>query len=96
MSQVMETTATLEDATHLTLHQPLRLRGPREVRVAISDEDDASSDDDGRTVEDRREFERFQALSASEKAADLKAWIHSLPPGPGLSDWAVSRDSIYD
>ncbi len=37
------------------------------------------------------------------KTATHEEWVKavndlldSLPPGPGLSDWAVSRDSIYD
>jgi hypothetical protein len=34
--------------------------------------------------------------SPEEQIQALEEWIASLPPGPGLSDYAVSRDSIYD
>ncbi len=31
-----------------------------------------------------------------ERADAFLRWVESLPPGPGLPDHAVSRDSIYD
>ena len=34
--------------------------------------------------------------SPEEQIRSLEEWVASLPPGPGLSDYAVSRDSIYD
>ena len=34
--------------------------------------------------------------SPEEQIRALEEWIAGLPPGPGLSDYAVSRDSMYD
>jgi hypothetical protein len=30
------------------------------------------------------------------RAKAFLEWVDTLPPGPGLSDYAVSRESIYD
>jgi hypothetical protein len=38
----------------------------------------------------------FWRLKPEERAAKFADWIESHKDGPGLSDWAVSRDSIYD
>ncbi|CAN5635909.1 hypothetical protein BH24DEI1_BH24DEI1_08470 [soil metagenome] len=35
-------------------------------------------------------------MTPEERAKDLLTWLESFEDGPGLSDWAVSRDSIYD
>ena len=37
----------------------------------------------------------WKRATASERVKALDDWIGSMPPGPGLSDYAVSRDSIY-
>lgn len=38
----------------------------------------------------------WMTATPQERADDFLEWVRGLPPGPGLSDWAVSRDSIYD
>jgi hypothetical protein len=38
----------------------------------------------------------WKTATKEQRLKALKDWLDSLPPGPGLSDWAVSRDSIYD
>lgn len=35
-------------------------------------------------------------LQPAERAADLQCWAAAHEPGPGLPDWAVGRDAIYD
>jgi hypothetical protein len=57
-------------------------------------------------VERQGKVLKLEPESATEpfwKTATHEEWVEavnelldSLPPGPGLSDWAVSRDSIYD
>lgn len=36
------------------------------------------------------------ALKPEEKIGAFRDWVSSFPKGVGLSDWAVSRESIYD
>jgi hypothetical protein len=38
----------------------------------------------------------WKTATKEQRLKALNDWLNSLPPGPGLSDWAVSRDSIYD
>lgn len=40
--------------------------------------------------------DRWKALSAAEQAADFLNWTQSHRGGLGLSDWAASRDGIYE
>lgn len=40
--------------------------------------------------------ERWKALSATEQASDFLNWAQIHRGGPGLSDWAVSREGIYE
>ena len=35
-------------------------------------------------------------LPPAERAADLRRWADSHEDGPGLPEWAVGRDAIYD
>jgi hypothetical protein len=35
-------------------------------------------------------------LPREERVKAFRNWVASFPPGPGLSDYAVSRDSMYD
>ncbi len=35
-------------------------------------------------------------LTPEERVKDLRELVKTFGEGPGLSDWAVSRDSIYD
>ena len=39
---------------------------------------------------------RWANMTPEERAQDLRDLVKTFGPGPGLSDWAVSRDSIYD
>ena len=39
---------------------------------------------------------KWANMTPEERARDFEAWARSHKNGPGLSDWAVSRDSIYD
>ncbi|CAN5844538.1 hypothetical protein BH24DEI2_BH24DEI2_15770 [soil metagenome] len=39
---------------------------------------------------------RWADMTPEERAEDLRELVKTFGPGPGLSDWAVSRDSIYD
>lgn len=34
--------------------------------------------------------------TTQQRIQAFRQWTESFPTGPGLSDWAVSRDSIYD
>jgi hypothetical protein len=38
----------------------------------------------------------WETASPEQRVKALREWVDGLPPGPGLSDYAVSRDSIYD
>jgi hypothetical protein len=38
----------------------------------------------------------WMSATPQQRAEDFLEWVRGLPPGPGLPDWAVSRDSIYD
>jgi hypothetical protein len=38
----------------------------------------------------------WETASPEERVKALREWVAGLPPGPGLSDYAVSRESIYD
>lgn len=38
----------------------------------------------------------WATLTPEERAKDLRELARSFGDGPGLSDWAVSRDAIYD
>ncbi len=39
---------------------------------------------------------KWAGMTPEERARKFEAWARSHKDGPGLSDWAVSRDSIYD
>ena len=39
---------------------------------------------------------RWANMTPEERAEDLRELVKTFGKGPGLSDWAVSRDSIYD
>lgn len=39
---------------------------------------------------------RWDSSTPEERAAEFRRWALSLRGGPGLSDEAVSRESIYD
>lgn len=51
-------------------------------------------DAEGTTKPEEKPF--WETATPEEWIAAFNKWIDELPPGPGLSDWAVSRDSIYD
>ncbi len=38
----------------------------------------------------------WDSMTPEERAEDLRELVKTFDKGPGLSDWAVSRDSIYD
>ena len=38
----------------------------------------------------------WQKFTPQQRAEAFAAWVRTHEGGPGLSDWAVSRDSIYD
>jgi hypothetical protein len=38
----------------------------------------------------------WRKLTPEQRVQEFLAWVDSHKDGPGLSDWAVSRDSIYD
>ena len=35
-------------------------------------------------------------LQVIQRVKAFREWVANLPPGPGLSDYDVSRDSIYE
>ena len=39
---------------------------------------------------------KWANLTPEERARDLRELVKTFGKGPGLSNWAVSRDSIYD
>lgn len=89
MNGVIETIGTMEDLEHLRLHQPLRTlpAGPMKVTLTLAEESESPYVvyPDG-----------YHKKTPAERAKSFRAWAQSHQEGPGLSDWAVSRDSIYD
>jgi hypothetical protein len=42
------------------------------------------------------EAQAYKNQSAADQVREFREWVASLPKGPGLSDEAVSRESMYD
>lgn len=38
----------------------------------------------------------YHSKTPAQRAESFRQWAESHKDGPGLSDWAVSRDSMYD
>lgn len=92
MTAVLEANVVAEDATHLRLDRPwsFPVGKPMSVKFLVTeiDEDEA---DPYMVIP-----ERWKAKTPDERAAMIDEWARSQTEGAGLSDWAVSRDSIYD
>jgi hypothetical protein len=58
-------------------------------RIVISKEPE-------RTTEAESQSPPLWQRAPEERIKALREWLADLPPGPGLSDYAVSRDSMYD
>ena len=93
MTTVLEITATAGDARHMTLHRPLDIGQNGSVNVHLAS---------GATKMAGRKSEPvypsgWLEKTPEERAASFLRWVEKLPKdGPGLSDYAVSRDSIYE
>ncbi len=47
-------------------------------------------------TQDKKNGDPLWKLPREERIKAFREWVASLPPGPGLSEQAVSRDSMYD
>lgn len=92
MSKVFELTGIRESPLHLRLDQPL----PEEAKGTLRLQVFVGVDDLLDEQEDEAVSDRWKTLSAAEQAADFLHWAQSHQGGPGLSDWAVSREGIYE
>lgn len=92
MTAVLEANVTAEDATHLRLDRPwlFPLGKPLAVKLVVTHSDDDEADPYLVIPE------RWKERTPAERAAMIQDWALSQKDGAGLSDWAVSRDSIYD
>lgn len=90
VSLVINTQGTMEDESHLTLVKPIGkvLEGTLEVQTRVPEplSEPAGTPPPG-----------WEEMTPQERADDMRKWLESLPKdGPALSDFAVSRDGIYD
>jgi hypothetical protein len=92
MSKVIELTGTKESPLHLRLDQPLPDEAKGTLRLQVFVGVDEFVDEQ----EEEAVSDRWKALSAAEQATDFLNWAQSHRGGPGLSDWAVSREGIYE
>ncbi len=90
MGLVIYTQGKLEDDSHLTLLQPVTSIFPGTLEVQIRVPDDVQ----GPALQPPADW---LAKTPQERAAMFEEWTESLPKSAvALSDYAVSRDSIYD
>lgn len=92
MTAVLEANVVAEDATHLRLDRPWGFPLGKQMAVKFVVTEIEDGDCDPYMVIP----ERWKQKTPSERAAMIDNWARSHGEGPGLSDWAVSRDSIYD
>lgn len=92
MTTVLEANVIAEDATHLRLDRPWKFSFGKSmaVRMVVTETDEAESDSYVVIPE------RWKARTPAQRATMIDDWAKSHTEGAGLSDWAVSRDSIYD
>jgi hypothetical protein len=92
MSGVLEANVIAEDATHLRLDRPwsFSLGKSMAIKFVVTELEEAEADP--YMVIPQRWKERTPA----ERADMIDDWARSHTKSAGLSDWAVSRDSIYD
>ncbi len=92
MTTVLETSGKVEAADLLRLDKPLKLKNKGAivyVKVAVEDEAEKAGPD-------IQYPPGYHAKTPAQRAASFLEWVESHKDGPGLSDWAVSRDSMYD
>lgn len=92
MGIVINTLGTMDDESHLTLLHPVgtMLHGTLEVQIRVAE---AAPHPSGVYPEG------WLGKSPQERAESFAEWIEGLPKPSsegGLSDYAVSRDSIYE
>lgn len=92
MTAVLEVNVIAEDATHLRLDRPWSFPLGKQMSVKFVVTEAAETDADPYMVVP----ERWKEKTPVERAAMIDDWARSHTEGAGLSDWAVSRDSIYD
>lgn len=92
MTAVLEANVIAEDATHLRLDRPWSFSLGRSMAVKFVVTEPGDDEVDPYLVIP----ERWKHRSPSERAAMIDDWAKSHAEGAGLSDWAVSRESIYD
>jgi hypothetical protein len=93
MSKVIELTGTKESPLHLRLDQPLPEEAKGELRLQVFYD---LSSDEGAEDEEAAVSPEWKRMTSAEQAADFLKWAESHEGGTGLSDWAVSRDGIYE
>jgi hypothetical protein len=92
MTGVLEANVIAEDATHLRLDRPwmFSLGKSMAVKLVVTEASDEESDPYMVIPEQWRE------RTPKQRAAMIEDWARRHAGGAGLSDWEVSRDSIYD
>ena len=92
MTGVLEANVIAEDATHLRLDRPWKFSLGKSMAVKLVVTEASLEESDPYMVIP----ERWQARTPAQRAAMIDDWAKRHTEGAGLSDWAVSRDSIYD
>lgn len=92
MSKVIELTGTKESPLCLRLDQPLPDEATGTLRLQVF----VSLNDAGDSEEESAVDEAWKNMSNDERASDFLKWAQTQRGGPGLSDWAVSREGIYE
>lgn len=92
MSKVIELTGTKESPLRLRLDQPLPDEATGTLRLQVF----VSLNDEGDLEEESALGEAWKNMSTDEQASDFLSWTQSHQGGPGLSDWSVSREGIYE
>jgi hypothetical protein len=95
---LLETTAIISDPYTPRLAEPLTTNPGETLEIMVS-----TPDYDGtkavllpgatRPIPPRPDY--WRNMTHEERMKDFREWRNSLPTGVGLSDYAVSRESIY-
>ena len=92
MSAVLETNVTAEGTFILRLDQPWKFPVGKSMQVKMIVTEAGMDTEDPYVVVP----ERWASRTPAERAVMIEEWAESHHEGAGLSDWAVSRESIYD
>jgi hypothetical protein len=90
MGIVINTRGTMEDDSHLTLSHPLGkvLKGTLDVQIRVPE-----ASGESRAIYPAS----WRDKTPQQRAEEFARWVETLPKtNAALSDYAVSRESIYD